>query len=100
MFIPHDSIISAVAFDWRTGTLKRYHHRAYAGEVHFLNEDGETYDYTTVDCPETIANFATDRECASIIVVTAGDAPNAQEARALALALNERELYADCFGGN
>lgn len=98
MFTVANSIIPAVAFDWRTGTLKHYEHQAYAGEVHFLNEHGQTYDYTTVDCPETIANFATDPECASILVVTAEDTPNEREERALSLALRERELYADCFG--
>lgn len=97
--LPAQGSITGVSFDFRTGALKTYRHQLNPNEVHFLNEKGQSYDYTTADCWETVQNFATDPECAAVLIVGHYRGQLDDEAfKAFNVAVRERELYADCFG--
>ena len=97
--LPAKGSITGVAYDWTTGRLKTYPHPLSPNEVHFLNDAGQSYDHTTADCWETVQNFATDSECATVLIVGHYRGQLDDEAwKAYNVAVRERELHADCFG--
>lgn len=99
--LPAKGSINVVDFGWNWDIDAPITHRhpLSPNEVHFLNDAGQSYDYTTADCWETVQNFATDSECATVLIVGHYNGQLDDEAwKAYNVAVRERELYADCFG--
>ena len=90
--------IIVASFDWSTCTVKRATEEIKPGMTYFVGGDGAAYDYVRNECWEMIANFATDSECASVIIIPEGTEPSEDDLRAFDAAVKERELHADCFG--